>query len=89
MMDRNYDIKEYYNKIAFTEEGTFAYYDLAEKRMWVEYTASDTPKTLIQLKKNIYNCEMFDNKREKLFQDKMEGEEEEGILNILSKAKKE
>ena len=64
LMDKDYDIGHFYNKIAFTEEGSFGNYDLAERRIWAEYTDSLTPKSLIQLNKNIYNCKICDDEIE-------------------------
>lgn len=57
--------QDMYQKITFTEQDTFGGYILATRRSHVEFTDNPASKTLVQLKKNIYNMESCDNKREK------------------------
>lgn len=53
-------------KINFTQDGEFGNYELAEKRFIAEYTHRQSPKSLIFHKKNLYNCECFEDQSFKI-----------------------
>lgn len=42
-----------FNKISFTEEGTFGNYDLAERRLRAEYTNENTASKIRNISKKI------------------------------------